>query len=129
MMAALHRCIAPIRGGFKEKGPVSSLPWSPSVAKKFHFGRSKTNFSGFQKVTSKKKKSLYTCPRCYATGTQHFYFFGRGPVNNILRGPCQQLLTLLTLKSATNPGPLQVDFFALHWFSKVDWIWARYGRD
>ena len=29
------------------------------------------------------------------------YLFGGGPTNNILRGPCQQMLTLLTLKSAT----------------------------
>ena len=28
-------------------------------------------------------------------------FFGGGPANDNLRGPCQQLLTLLTLKSAT----------------------------
>ena len=30
-----------------------------------------------------------------------FFFFWLGPKNNILGGPCQQLLTLLTLKSAT----------------------------
>ena len=34
--------------------------------------------------------------------TQLFLFhFLQGPENDILEGPCQQLLTLLTLKSAT----------------------------
>ena len=30
----------------------------PSVAYIFHFGRPKTNFSGFEKLKSKKKKKL-----------------------------------------------------------------------
>ena len=52
--------------------------------------------------------------------------FGGGPVNNILRGPCQQLLTLLTLKSATdalvpiyleNTEVYKVGLFGCVWFS------------
>ena len=46
---------------------------------------------------------------CYSTGAlgSTFYIFvgpdlfGGGPANNILRGPCQQLLTGLTFKPAT----------------------------
>ena len=53
----------------------------------------------------------------YATGTLRptmvaQLFFSGGPANNILGGrPCQQLLTLLTLKSAYVPNiPTRIDF-------------------
>ena len=36
-------------GGFKEKGHVSSLLSGPFRGLKFHFGRLKTNLSGFKK--------------------------------------------------------------------------------
>ena len=36
--------------------------------------------------------------------------FGEGPANDILRGPCQQLLTLLTLKTALLGKGLLVTF-------------------
>ena len=66
----------------------------------------------------RKKNILFKAPPCYyeayyATGALQptstgQLFLSEGPVfnlvgttNNILRGPCHQLLTLLTLKSAT----------------------------
>ena len=75
-------------------------------------------------VSKNEKQKKVLCPVCYATGVWgplgfdlvacttfttfpflvHYGgpdFVGGGPENNILGGPCQQLLTLLTLKSAT----------------------------
>ena len=78
------------------------------------------NFTGLKKwkEKKKKKKKKVLCPAasCYATGALRpnclrnflsFFFFlggggGVGPSEQYFkRGPCQQLLTLLTLKSAT----------------------------
>ena len=82
-------------GGYKEKGPVSSLCWEPfsdifswrSVlfpSRNFHFGWPTNKFQWFQKVKSKKKKKkkkkTSATPPCYATGALrpswlHIFFF------------------------------------------------------
>ena len=108
---------------FKEKGPVSSLyavrPFSDVFcgmkylfpSRNFHFGRPRTNFSGLksEKQKKKKKKKSSATPPVIPLGCFDLiawatfpwvgpWLFCGGPV---LEGPCQQLLTLLTLKSAT----------------------------
>ena len=59
-------------------------------------------------VVSKGEKHLLPCATfTWFGGSNLSHLFGGGPANDILRGPCQQLLTLLTLKSATGTeGPI-----------------------
>ena len=92
-------------------GPISGV--------KFQFCQTKNKFWWFQKV---ERKESVLCPAtCYGTGPldllaftiANFYFFGWGPdlfggamQTIILRGSCQQLLTLPTFKSATDQGIL-----------------------
>ena len=110
------------------------LAWNAFFSSRnFHFGRPKTNFNSFkfQKVKAKKKKKRKkkssATPTCYATGALwssclcnfsfsslslslffFFFFFFVGALR--IGGSCQQLLILLTFKSATvalgKPGSL-----------------------
>ena len=130
--------------GFKEKGPVSSLQWGPFSgifsgvkslfpSRNFHFGRPNTNFSGFKKSKGKKKKSSAT-PACYVTVTFPLFFsfpggpdfFGGGPEN---RGPCQQLLALLILKSttATKEYLLETRVNIVQYCTKSRWQFSGHG--
>ena len=105
-----------IRGGFKEKRPVSSLWWGPFSGVKFPVLKNQYKFQWFQNVKSKTKQKkgpislflLMPLLESYLLAWPAYAFFlwgprlfGGGLANNILRGPCQQLLTLLTLISAT----------------------------
>ena len=62
------------------------------------------HINGYQKKKKKKKKRPSHTLACPPVMPLFFFFFfcGGGPENNTLGGPCQQLLTLLTLKSATD---------------------------
>ena len=103
-----------------KKGPVSSLRWGPFSGANSHFGRTKINFSGFKKWNRKKRfSSLARCLLYAVTGglqptCAHFLwgpdlFYG-GPANNILREPCQQLLTH---KSPTNAARTSLNLWPI----------------
>ena len=103
------------QSGFKEKGPVSSFQLGPFSGIKFAFWKTQNKISVLSK--SEKRKNIKRFSTCYwgpflllplnwlhvkNFAVALIYFVG--PKNNILRRPCRQLLTLLTLKSATVQG-------------------------
>ena len=94
----------------KKKGPVSRVWWGPFSDINLLICRPKTSFSGFKKWKAKTKQKTNKKSFCISapppviplwllrpTCLCNFFFLGGcRPV----RGPCQQLLTLLTPKSA-----------------------------